>query len=81
MKNTIEKYNRIEKYIEFNTKKGLKNRVLNFMWKFVNERFDENNIYAVTVRSAEIIGQFSKTTTGTKIPCENCKSPTTTTTT
>ena len=36
--------NRIEKYIEFNTKKGLKNRVLNFMWKFVNERFDENNI-------------------------------------
>ena len=36
--------NRIEKYIEFNTKKGLKNRVLNFMWKFVNERFDGNNI-------------------------------------
>ena len=36
--------NRIEKYIEFNTKKGLKNRVLNFIWKFVNERFDENNI-------------------------------------
>ena len=28
--------NRIEKFIEFNTKKGLKNRVLNFMWKFVN---------------------------------------------
>ena len=36
--------NRIEKYIEFNTKKGLKNRVLIFMWKFENERFDENNI-------------------------------------
>ena len=36
--------NRIEKYIEFNTKKGLKNRVLNFMRKFVNKRFDENNI-------------------------------------
>ena len=36
--------NRIEKNIEFNTKKGLKNRVLNFMWKFVNERFNENNI-------------------------------------
>ena len=36
--------NRKEKYIEFNTKKGLKNRVLNFMWKFVNGRFDKNNI-------------------------------------
>ena len=36
--------NRVEKYIEFNTKKGLKNRVLNFMWKIVNERFDEKNI-------------------------------------
>ena len=36
--------NLIEKYIEFNTEKGLKNRVLNFMCKFVNKRFDEKNI-------------------------------------
>ena len=32
-------------------------------------------IYAVTVRSAEIIGQFSKTTTGTKIPSVKAVNP------
>ena len=41
---TCKLANPIKKCIEFNTKKDLKNRVLNFMWKFVNERFDENNI-------------------------------------
>ena len=71
--------NRIEEYIDFNTKKGLKNRVLNFMWKFVNDRFDEKisvaGIYAVTVKSAEIIGQFSKTTTGMTIPSVKTVNP------
>ena len=32
-------------------------------------------IYAVTVRFAEIIGQFSKTTTGTKIPSVKTVNP------
>ena len=33
--------NRLEPYIHFDKRIGLKTRILNTMWKFVNERFSE----------------------------------------
>ena len=78
--------NRIEKNIEFNTKKGLENRVLNFMWKFVNERSDENNICSWHLCCDCQICRNNRTILedddwDENPLSENCKSPTTTTTT
>ena len=49
--------------IDLYTFKGLENRVQNFMWKFVNERFPTTCVpgnYVATVETAEISGRYSE---------------------
>ena len=78
--------NRLEKYVEFSRPYGLKKRLINLMWEFVNKRFCDKNVCTwQTFCDCRVCRNkwtlFQQLTTGHKSALQQtrCESPTTTT--